>query len=414
MAIDQNELARRLRAAREEAGISQQEAADTIGVHRTAISQMEAGNRSVSTLELTQLAALYGEPVTWFLSEQNARDEDVLVALHRAAPGLENAPQAKREVNQCLALCREGVELQRTLGQTPRKGPPTYSLPVPQTAWDAIAQGQRVADEERHRLDLGTRPITSLGALIVDQGIWASGADLPENMSGLFLSHASIGLAIFVNTSHVRARRRFSYAHEYAHALLDRDRPVTVSSADNATEFVEKRANAFAAAFLMPKDGAAEALEALGKGQPSRMEESVFDAATGGHFDAQARSAPHSQEITYQDAAAIAYRFGVSYQAAVYRLLSLRHISRPQCEELLAQEAVGKDFLRELNMLDDLEGDKPKAPLDRELRSYVVRLAVEAYRREEISRGRLLDLGKLLGIRGSKLVELAQAAARPE
>ena len=68
----------------------------------------------------------------------------------------------------------------------------------------------------------------------------------------------------------------------------------------------------------------------------------------------------------------------------------------------------------ELNMLDDLEAGKPKTPLDRELKSYVVRLAVEAYRREEISRGRLLDIGKLLSMRGSKLVELAQAAAGTE
>ena len=52
MAIDGNEIARRLRQARDEAGINQQQAADAIGVHRTAITQMEAGNRAVSTLEL--------------------------------------------------------------------------------------------------------------------------------------------------------------------------------------------------------------------------------------------------------------------------------------------------------------------------------------------------------------------------
>src|SRR3990167_5249780 len=122
-------------------------------------------------------------------------------------------------------------------------------------------------------------------------------------MSGLFLHHASIGLVILVNDSHVRARRRFSYAHEYAHALLDRDRPVTVTSADNAAELIEKRANAFATAFLMPREGVGEVRAALEKGQPSRVEETVFEA-TGGHFDAQARSAPRSQRITYLDTAA--------------------------------------------------------------------------------------------------------------
>lgn len=408
MSIDVNELARRLRQAREEAGVNQQDAADAIGVHRTAITQMEAGKRAVSTLELTRLATRYGRDVIWFLSESKS-EEDVIVALHRAVPGLESAPESKQQIDRCVALCREGVSLENLLGHAPRKGPPTYSEPLPQTPWEAIAQGQRVAEEERRRLDLGVRPITDLVNLIAEQGIWASGADLPEKMSGLFLHHASIGLGVLVNASQVRTRRRFSYAHEYAHALLDRDRPVTVTSADNAAELIEKRANAFAAAFLMPREGVAEVIAALQKGQQSRVEETVFEA-TGGHFDAQARSAPRSQRITYQDAAALAHRFGVSYQAAVYRLVSLRHVTKAESDELLAREAVGKDFLQALDMFDDLEGGESGQLMNRELRRQVAGLAIEAYRREEISRERLLDLGKQLGIPGPKLVALAEAA----
>ena len=409
MAIDANEIAKRLRQARNESGINQQQAADAIGVHRTAITQLEAGNRAVSTLELTRLANLYGRTITWFLSKIAPEDEDVIVALHRAVPGLEDAPQSKQQISRSVALCREGVSLEGVLGHAPRKGPPTYSEPLPSTPWDAIAQGQHIAEEERRRLDLGARQINDLVSLIAGQGIWACGADLPDKMSGLFLHHASIGLVILVNDSHARARRRFSYAHEYAHALLDRNRPVTATSADNAAELIEKRANAFAAAFLLPREGVIEVLEALDKGQPSRADETVFEA-TGGHFDAQARQAPRSQRITYQDAATLASRFGVNYQVAVYRLLSLRHISRVECDELLKREAVGKDFLEALDMFDDLEGNEVKSHMDRELRSQVTRLAIEAYRRDEISRGRLLDLGMQLGIPGPKLVALAEAA----
>lgn len=412
MAMDAMELARRLRQAREAAGVSQQAAADAIGVHRTAVTQIESGNRSVSTLELTKLANLYGRPAIWFLSEQDVEREDVLVALHRDAPELEGDPEARRQIDRCVALCREGVSLERILGYGPRNGPPTYSESAPQSAWDAIAQGLRVAEEERRRLDLGARPITDLVGLITEQGIWVSGAEFPKNMSGLFLCHPSVGLAILVNAAHVRARRRFSYAHEYAHALLDRNRTVTVSSADNAAELVEKRANAFAAAFLMPREGVAETLAALDKGQPSRVEETVFDAATGGRIDAQLRPAPRSQWITFQDAAMIAHRFGVSYQAAVYRLLSLRYLAKAESDDLLEQEQVGKDYLGALGMFEDLEGEQARPPVDRELRSQVARLAIEAYRREEISRGRLLDFGKALGIPGPKLVALAEAARK--
>ncbi len=406
--MNPTELARRLRQARELSGVSQQMAAEEISAPRTAITQIEAGNRTVSTLELTRLASLYGRPVTWFLSD-TPQEEDVLVALHRAAPELALRPETKRQVDHCVALCHEGVMLENVLGRESRSGLPTYPERVPRNQGEAIVQGQKVAEQERRRLGLGTAPIADMAELIASQGVWASGTELPDSMSGLFLCHPNIGLAILVNARHVRARKRFSYAHEYAHALLDRDRTVTVSSADNAADLVEKRANAFAAAFLMPADGAAEALKSLDKGQPSRIEQTVFDAATGGRIEGQLRPAPGSQRITYQDAAIMAHHFGASYQAAVYRLRSLRHVSQPECEELLGQEQAGRNYLRFLGMIEDLEVEEPR-PRDRELRNQIVHLAIEAYRREEISRGRLLDLSKALELPGEKLIALADAA----
>lgn len=56
---------------------------------------MEAGNRAVSTLELTRLAELHYRPVTWFLSQQDIESQDAFVTLHRAAIGLEGAPESK-------------------------------------------------------------------------------------------------------------------------------------------------------------------------------------------------------------------------------------------------------------------------------------------------------------------------------
>ena len=61
-------------------------------------------------------------------------------------------------------------------------------------------------------------------------------------------------------------------------------------------------------------------------------------------------------------------------------------------------------------MFDDLEGDEEKSLMNLELRRQVTRLAIEAYRRDEISRGRLLGLAKSLNIPGAKLVALAEAA----
>ena len=294
------------------------------------------------------------------------------------------------------------------MGRSPRSGPPAYNLPAPRTAGEAVRQGEQVAIQECKRLGLGNTPIADMGELISDQGIWSSGVTLPDEMSGLFLRHASIGMAILVNVEHVRGRKRFSYAHEYAHALLDRERTATVSTRDNASELIEKRANAFAAALLMPGDGVGEFLHSLDKGLSSRQEQAIFDVATDGRFDTQLRSIPGSQAITHQDAALLAHHFGVSYQAAAYRLRSLNRVSQPECAKLLERELEGKEFLDFLRMLDDLDQPESRDRQDRELKSQIIHLAIEAYRREEITRGKLLDLSIKLEVRGPRLIELAE------
>ena len=409
--MEAEELGRRLRVAREARGLSQQAVADSLDLPRTAITQMEAGNRSVSTLELAKLAELYLRPVSVFFQETAPdEDEDVLVALYRAAPGLDSDPATHDEVARCVSLCRQGVALERVLGRSPRSGPPNYEARLPRSSWEAVTQGEQTAVEERQRLGIGNAPIADVSELIASQGIWASGVSLPNDMSGVFLRHRSIGFAILVNASHPRGRKRFSYAHEYAHALLDRDRNIAISSAENSSEMVERRANAFAAAFLMPRNGVYAALRGLDKGLRSRQEQTVFDVASGGHMDAEFRSPARSQRINYKDVTMLAHRFGVSYQAALYRLKSLRHISLAESRELLDQEEFGRQLLRELSMLGDVEETDARQYPDRELRIEIAHLAIEAYRRDEISRGRVLELSRALDMKGDVLLRLAEAA----
>ena len=408
--VETRELGRRLRSARTARGLSQQAVADELRLPRTAVTGLEAGRRSVSTLELTKLAELYLRPVGDFLHEgAREEDEDLLVALHRAVPGLERTQDTDQQVARCVNLCREGVRLETLLGGEPRSGPPSYEVRVPRTSGEAVAQGERTAEQERRRLGIGQTPIPDISELIASQGIWASGVPLPDKMSGLFLRHPTIGLAILVNSSHPRGRKRFSYAHEYAHALVDRDRSIAVSSTDNSSEMVETRANAFAAAFLMPGNGVFDALRGLDKGLPSRQEQTIFDVASGGYTDAELRSPSRSQRITYKDIAMLAHHFGVSYQAAVYRMKSLRHLSQPDSHKLLEQEGFGREYLRDLMLSDVGERERSRYP-DRELRSEIAHLAIEAYRREEISRGRILELSRALNIKGDTLLHLAQVA----
>ncbi len=173
---------------------------------------------------------------------------------------------------------------------------------------------------------------------------------------------------------------------------------------------VERRANAFAAVFLMPKDGVRDALRNRGKGLPGRRERTVFDAAGGDSFESEIRSPAGSRRVTCKDVATVAHRFGVSYQAALHRLTSLRHVPRRESRDLLEQEGLGHGYLKALGMFDEVGEREPRRRRDRELRGGIAHLAVEACRRERISRGRVLELGGTLGIDGDLLLRLAEAA----
>ena len=66
--------------------------------------------------------------------------------------------------------------------------------------------------------------------------------------------------------------------------------------------------------------------------------------------------------------------------------------------------------MRELGFEDLFEAGKISEPPEQELRGQLVRLAVEAFRQEEISRGRLIEIAKKLFFPDpSVLVEFAEA-----
>jgi Zn-dependent peptidase ImmA (M78 family)/transcriptional regulator with XRE-family HTH domain len=406
--MDQESLGKKLQSAREKCGLSQEEVEHAIGLPQKALTRIESGKRLVSTLELSKFAALFNKPIADFF-EQSISNDDLLVALHRLAPGLEKSQKIHEAVARCVHMCREGCLLEKLIGLPSRDHILAYSYPCPKNTIDAVKQGEQVARDERRRLGLGNQPVYDIIELLSCQGIWCAGTVLPAEMSGLFLHHPSLGMAILVNAKHSRARKLFSYAHEYAHALFDQNRNILVSAADNAADLIEKRANAFAAAFLLPKEAIAEMVQSLGKGLSSRSNLTIFDVACDGVIEAEDRQNMSMQKLTFQDIALIAHHFGVSYQATVYRLHSLRYLSQNEREVLLSAEPYGKDYLRLLNFLEDLEEPEQSSQQMRELKAHLCRLIIEAYKGEKISRGRLMELSKLIDLRGEQLLKIANS-----
>lgn len=88
--VNRRNLSVRLRKSREYLGLSQGEVARYLGIHRSALSNIENGQRRVDALELKKLAELYKQPVGFFTGEQLVEEglPDEVAHLARAAKAL--------------------------------------------------------------------------------------------------------------------------------------------------------------------------------------------------------------------------------------------------------------------------------------------------------------------------------------
>ena len=369
----------------------QEDVAEHLGLSRPAVVQMEAGRRSVSSLELDRLAYLYGRQVGDFLAE-SFQEEDTLVALFRLHPELAEDGAALDATRRSLQLGRAISGLEGILGMDSASvGPPSYRLPSPETKSVAVRQGEQVASQERRRLGLGVVPLPDMVELLEAQGVRTAQEALPRGVSGITLADPSVGSFIVVNSRDAAWKQRFSFAHEYAHVLLDRPRPGILSRARDRETLPEVRANAFSAGFLMPRRGVEQFIRNLAKGRASRERSDVFDGEKAQRTEE--RPAPGSQEIQIYDVARLAHHFGVSGRTAVYRLRNLRLIGQAVMEHLLQQEE--QDVGRRMARLLGLKLPDPERGVRAFQRRFLA-LGIEALRREAISRGKLRELARLV------------------
>jgi Zn-dependent peptidase ImmA (M78 family)/DNA-binding XRE family transcriptional regulator len=393
MPVEKHELARRLRAAREACHFKQEDVAGRLGVSRSTIAQMELGNWAVTSLELDKLAHLYGRDLREFLAEA-FHEEDALVALFRRHPEVSEQEDVMGALRGCVALRRELTNLERLLGiDRDAATAAAYPLPAPRTKWDAVQQGERIAGEERRRIGLGTVPLPDVAELLDAQGVRTAQIALPEDVSGLTLIEPDIGLFVVANNrqpGHSYVRRRFSYAHEYCHVLLEREQKGTISRASDRDSLLEVRANSFAASLLMPAEGVKEFVKGLAKG---RLQAEVFDEEEA--LPAQARPAPGSQAIQMYDLVLLAHHFGVSRISALYRLKNLKLVSELEFDTLKAQEEGGRGRSM-ATVLGLPEPDREEAR--NEFRHRFLALGLEVFRRGEITRRKLGDLGAMVGV----------------
>ena len=240
-------VSKRVRSLRERKGWSQSELARRAGIGVSTLSEIESGQNAPRLDTLVALAHALGAPLETFLHA----DENPLEARLRAIETPENLPA----LQTWLERCRRYLEIEALVGKQGIRAP-VYALQPSPCLEDELEQIETIAQQERHRLQLGIEPIADLTTVVEEAGLRVIGADLPEDdLDGaiLFVAEHEAAVAL-INRAKPSLRQRFTLAHEYGHLLLHRNRAeIWERDLFRANTPEERQANAFAAAFLMPK-----------------------------------------------------------------------------------------------------------------------------------------------------------------
>jgi transcriptional regulator with XRE-family HTH domain len=99
-------LGDRLREARKYLGLKQEEVATYLKIPRTALTDIENGQRRVEAIELTRLAKLYRQPIGYFAGEDEASASLPVDVAHLARQAADLSIQDRNELGRFAEYLR--------------------------------------------------------------------------------------------------------------------------------------------------------------------------------------------------------------------------------------------------------------------------------------------------------------------
>lgn len=350
------DIGARVREARARSRMSQAHLAELVELDQSAVSRIENGDRAVATHELFDLAEALGTTTGVLLGQNEATpaltlaarlDQDGEPATHHN--GIARATQRARQILEAADL------LARLTGQLPAGAELVVDAPAHRSPH---RHGETLAGAARDALGLGPRaPIADLAALLEQRlGAHVAFEELDTGTHGLCATTPG-ATVVLINSDDSYGRQRFTLAHELGHLLVGDllgDVEVTVSGTKTNDE---KRADAFAAHFLLP-DTAAQAYVA-------------------------------GREVTSAVVGEIVHYFGVSLEAACWRLHNAGLIDKRTLTALqrtgLRETSAAAGLLDELTRMRSQRGAKvaPRRLLSR---------AVDAYEQGTVGIGLVADV----------------------
>lgn len=230
----------RLAIARELAGLTKTELAGLVDKTPSALSQFESGRARPDSQTLRRISLAVGMPLTFF-SRRRVTAPVPIDACHFRS--LRSATQKDRR--RLLAIATLLCELVEQLED---------EFELPQDAVSPVIGAPRdengieqLAEQVRRAWGLGLGPIKNMVRLLEAKGVIVSPiVDGCEEVDAFSLWHAHRPLIFLVLDKHSPSRSRFDAAHELGHLVMHVD-------VMPASQEVERQANRFASAFLMPQ-----------------------------------------------------------------------------------------------------------------------------------------------------------------
>ena len=413
-----NELSHRLRALRIESGMSQSEVGRQVGLSRSAVTQIESGNREVTADELVRFSTTFGHsPVSLLSGIERGTGESVeemdgmLANIRRTLPGQGfDLSELRTNLDRLIELSRQLTETESALGVAVY-GPQAFAFrgTSPRTHWEAAHQGYAVAEEERQRLDLGSAPLRDVPETLATLRVRISRLALPESVSCVYLHTPETGALVIVNRNSSPEERRFWMVHGFAHLLFEPERRWLVCSRDEMNRRHEVRANAFAGRFLMPTRGVERYLHSIGRDTMGSSLGGVLEVFSDraavpkdkSRVRVNGRARRGSREFNAFELSQVADYFGVTRSLAAHVLGNLRFLSDNARDRLIDMANAG-EIDRILNLgRSARDGQESVAFISR-----LLVLATEARRRGALSANRVEQIAGLSGLDDAERVRL--------
>ncbi len=248
----------RIAALRGARGMTGERLGSLLGLTKSQMSKIENGTRKLDVSEVALVADALGVTLAEVLGVER-KGGLALAARVMSEPAQEEALPARRRVRQVLEAESALADAVGLLPAHPSEAGAAIVAKARaerRSAGSPVSRGTHLAGAVRDALGLGRAPIADLVALCERHfGLAVLSWPTGNAVSGLCAHGDGVALS-FVSTSFPPGHQRFTTAHELAHHILEDPREVIVESDLYAVQTpVEQRANAFAAALLMPADG---------------------------------------------------------------------------------------------------------------------------------------------------------------